>query len=67
MGNKSVESLRKINCLSLDDFQKEIKRKLTVHILSNNKKNCRILFQCLSGENFSINSYEILKKNIKKK
>ena len=67
MGNKSVASLSKINCLSLEDFQKEIKRKMTIHILSNNKNDCRLLVQFLSGETMKNNSDELLEKNITKK
>ena len=67
MGNKSVVSLSKINCLSLDDFEKQLPRKMTVHILSKNKNDCKVLVQCLTGQTLSNGENELFEKDIKKK
>ena len=67
MGNKSVVSLSKINCLSLDDFEKQLPRKMTVHILSKNKNDYKVLVQCLTGQTLSNGENELFEKDIKKK
>ena len=66
MGNNSSNKDNK--SISLKDFQeKETPRKMTIHVLSNNKKDCISLIEYLLGEKFPKNSDEILESQIKKK
>ena len=52
-------------CLSLIDFQKMTPRKMTIHALSNNIKDCVSFIECLARE--KMNERELYEKNIKKK
>ena len=68
MGNTSIPSFDKYNQtknLSLEQFQKETPRKMTIHILSNKEKDCIEFVEFITKE--KINSTELLEKNIEKK
>lgn len=53
MGNNSNSSLDEVQCFPLDKFQKEeTPRKMTIHILSDNVKDCISLVEYLTGETF---------------
>ena len=65
MGN-SLE-LDEAKVYSLEKFQKETSKKMTIHILSNKKEDCIELIEFLTKENIQNNSLELLEKNIQKK
>ena len=65
--DSSFSSLDECVCMSLKDFQKEIDRKMTIHILSNKKADCISFVEHLTGEKFDTSSNELLEKNIKEK
>ena len=67
MGNSSSDSLDKVECISLKKFQEETPRKMTIHVLSNDKKNCKSFVEILSHEKFPTNCDVLLEKNITKK
>ena len=67
MGNTAKEFKIDKDCLSIDKFKKELIRKMTIHIISNRKEDCKSLAEFLSGEKFKYNSNELLEKNIKNK
>jgi len=71
MGNSSsFSSLDDLNItkkLSLKDFKNQIKRKMTIHILSNQKKECKNFVEMMTGEKFKNDSDELLEKDISKK
>lgn len=56
MGNSSsFSSLDNFNVtkkLSLNDFKAQIKRKMTIYILSNQKEESKALVEMLTGEKF---------------
>jgi hypothetical protein len=69
MGNKSSPSIDKYNKskeLSLSKFQEQIKRKMTIHILSNKSKDCKDFIEFFTNQKV-INSKELLEKDINKK
>ena len=66
--NSSSCSLNNVKCFSLKEFQeKETPRKMTIHVLSNEKINCISFVESLTGEKLPQFSDELLEKNIKKK
>ena len=71
MGNSSsFSSLDDLNItkkLSLKDFKAQIKRSLTIHMLSNQKEECKNFVEILTGEKFRNDSDELLEKDISKK
>ena len=71
MGNSSsFSSLDNFNVtkkLSLNDFKAQIKRKMTIYILSNQKEESKALVEMLTGEKFRDESDELLEKDITKK
>ena len=71
MGNSSsFSSLDDLNItkkLSLNDFKTQIKRSMTIHILSNLKKECKTFVEIITGEKFRNDSDELLEKDIPKK
>jgi len=68
MGNKnnSLPVYDKPKEFTLDTFKDEIKRKMTIHILSNNSKDCIKFIELLTNEKV-VNSNELLEENIEKK
>lgn len=53
MGNNSNSSFDEVQCFPLDKFQKEeTPRKMTIHILSDNIKDCISLVEYLTCETF---------------
>ena len=56
-----------INFYTLKKFKEATPRKMTLHIISDNKEDCKGFAEFLSGEKFSRNSNELLEKNIIKK
>ena len=68
MGNdSSFEFLDKVKVSSLEDFQKiDTIRKMTIHMLSNNKKDCISLIEYFTHEKMK-ESDQLLEKDIKKK
>ena len=69
MGNKPSPSIDKYNKskeLSLKKFQELIQRKMTIHILSNQSKDCKDFIEFFTNEKV-INSKELLEKDIDKK
>ena len=71
MGNSSsFSSLDDLNItkkLSLKDFKAQIKRSLTIHMLSNQKEECKTFVEILTREKFRNDSDELLEKDISKK
>jgi len=69
MGNnsysKSLEEFHKTKNMTLKMFQEETKRKMTIHILSNNTKDGANLVEFLTSQ--KIEKLELLEKNINKK
>ena len=55
------------NKWKLDEFQKEIPRKMTLHILSNNRDICVLFIEFLTNEKLIDGSNELLEKQIIKK
>ena len=69
MGNNSP-SLDKYNNtkkITLEKFQEQTKRKMTIHILSNTFDDCIKFIELFTNEKVEENSEELLEKNIKKK
>ena len=67
MGSQSsLSPLNEEECFSLEKFQKETPRKMTLHILSNNISDGRSLVENLSEEHLD-NSNVLLEANIKQK
>ena len=69
MGNniysQSLEEFHKSKNLTLKMFQEATKRKMTIHILSNNTEDCINLVKFFTNQ--KIEKSELLEKNIKKK
>ena len=69
MGNnnysKSLEDFHKSKNMTLKMFQEATPRKMTIHILSNNIKDCVNLVEFLTNQ--KIKKLELLEKNINKK
>ena len=68
MGNKTIQSLESFHQskkLTLEMFKKTLPRKMTIHILSNNIKDCIKLVEFFTNE--KIKNFELLEENIKKK
>ena len=69
MGNniysQSLEEFHKSKNLTLKMFQEATPRKMTIHILSNNIRDCANLVEFLTEQ--KIKKSELLEKNIKKK
>ena len=53
--------------LSLDNFKKLITRNMTIHMISNQKEECKALVEMITGEKFKNNSDQLLEKEIEKK
>ena len=71
MGNKSsspsVDIYNNTKKLALEKFQKEIHRKMTIHILSTETKKCIEFIEFFTNEKVKENSKELLEKDIHKK
>ena len=70
MGNKNPTPLPlyEDKPYTLEQFKNETSRKMTLHILSNNKNSCISFVKILTGErNIFENSDELLEKDINKK
>ena len=68
MGNSPEwNEYNKTKVLSLEKFQEETPKKMTIHILSNKKEDCIKLIEFLTKEKVPNNSLELLEKNIQKK
>ena len=68
MGNNSSASIDEVPCSSLKDFQeKETPRKMTMHILSDNREDCISFVEHLINEKFPKDSDELKEENIKTK
>ena len=67
MGSQSsLSPLNKEECFSLEKFQEETPRKMTLHILSNNISDGRLLVENLSGKHLD-DSNVLLEANINQK
>jgi len=53
--------------LNLENFDRQAKRKMTIHILSNKKEECKNFIELLTNEKFRDNSDELLEKEINNK
>ena len=68
MGNNtSLSPLNRVECYSLKQFQEETPRKMTIHVLCDNKANCISFVEDLTGEKFPPYSNELLEIDIEKK
>ena len=73
MGNKnnskspSVEQYNNTKRLTLEKFKEEAKRNMTIHILSNNSKDCIDFIDLFTKEKEKIKNFELLEKDIVKK
>ena len=68
MGSNSSSSLNDVKTFSLNEFKEiETPRKMTVHILSDDKSKCATLAEFLTGEKIKKFDNQLLEKNIKKK
>ena len=71
MGNKiSLSPLNRVECYTLEQFQglqNNTGRIITIHVLSDNKKNGILLVEKLTGEKFQNDSNELLEKYMIKK
>ena len=68
--NESQPILGKLNPQNryiLKQFMKETPRKLNLHILSNNQKDCFSFVQHLTNVNFPLNENKLLMEQIPKK
>ena len=71
MGNKSsfpsFDDFNITKKLSTEDFKKQTKRKMTIHIISNEKEECKTFVELITNEKLGINADELLEKDIKNK
>ena len=68
MGNSSSKTLDDVECYSLENFIKDaIPRKITIHVLSNDRKDCISFVENLTGQKFPELSNELKEENIKDK
>lgn len=68
MGSNSSSSLNDVKTFSLNEFKEiETPRKMTVHILSDDKSKCATLTEFLTGEKIKKFDNQLLERNIKKK
>ena len=68
MGSNSSSSLNDVKTFSLNEFKEiETPRKMTVHILSDDKSKCATLAEFLTGEKIKKFDNQLLERNIKKK
>ena len=71
MGNSSCfpsfEEFNATKKLSLENFKIQTKRKMTIYILSDEKKECKTFVELITNEKFKSNSDELLEKDIEKK
>lgn len=69
MGNKnnSLPSYNTTKEFTLETFKEEIKRKMTIHILSNNSNDCKQFIELCTNEKVKEGSTELLENNIEKK
>ena len=61
----SLEQINKTKNLSLKEFQEQTPRKMTIHLLSNDRKDCINFIEFFSNEKIG-DSKELLEKDIKK-
>ena len=68
MGNKnnSLSSYNETKEFTLETFKEEMKRKMTIHILSDNSEDCIDFIELFTNEKVN-NANELLEKNIIKK
>ena len=67
MGNSaSKDYFNKSQNYTLENFQEETKRKMTIHLLSNNPNDCIKFIEFFTNEKMG-NSKKLLEKDIKKK
>ena len=71
MGNKSsfpsFDDFNITKKLSTEDFKKQTKRKMTIHIISNEKEECKTFVELITNEKLGINADELLEKDIQNK
>mgnify|MGYP002626632572 FL=1 len=68
MGNSSSKTLDDVECYSLENFIKDpIPRKMTIHVLSNDRKDCISFVENLTGQKFPVLSNELKEEDIKDK
>ena len=70
MGNSSMfPSINDFNMtknLTLEKFNAQTRRKMTIHILSNNKEDCKSFVKLMANKEIK-NNYQLLEKEIEKK
>jgi len=68
MGNDEFLSpLNKEEKYTLQQFKEVTKRKMTIHILCDDKQKCAKFVENLTGEEIKLFSDELLEENIKRK
>ena len=71
MGNKSsfpsFDDFNITKKLSTEDFNKQTERKMTIHIISNEKEECKTFLELMTNEKLGINADELLEKDIQNK
>ena len=64
--SSSIDTFNKYKNLTLEEFQNQLPRKMTIHLLSNISKDCKDFIEFFTKEKMN-NSKDLLEKNIKKK
>lgn len=64
--SSSLDTFNKSKNLTLEEFQNQLPRKMTIHLLSNISKYCKDFIEHFTNEKLK-NSKELLEKNIKEK
>ena len=71
MGNnlpiQTLENFNKSKNLTLEDFQKQIPRKMTIHLLSSEDEDCIKYIELFTKEKMGKNEKELLENNKKSK
>ena len=71
MGNESsfpsFDDFNITKKLSTKDFERQTERKMTIHIISDEKEECKTFVELITNEKLGINADELLEKDIKNK
>ena len=71
MGNESsfpsFDDFNITKKLSTKDFERQTERKMTIHLISDEKEECKTFVELITNEKLGINADELLEKDIKNK
>ena len=62
----SINDFNMTKNLTLEKFNAQTRRKMTIHILSNNKEDCKSFVKLMANEEIK-NNYQLLEKEIEEK